>query len=175
MDKRKRLTESYRPAGSAMGGRMLRFVQLDESAFAEAVAERVVARIIDIRPFFLEQAKLTDTVGEGVRVVSVAELAKALRKDARLLKGLETAGELPRRRRITGRRVGYLAHEVDGVPAESVKVRDHRKLNLENLARKLGVHRKTVARMKSELPPTIDGGHWYERDIDEWLLSRPLA
>lgn len=175
MESRTRPTEIHRLARPVMRGRALTEDQQAQDAFADAVADRVVARIVDIRPFFLEQAKLTDTVGEGVRVVSVAELAKSLRKDPRLLKGLETAGVLPRRRQITDRRVGYLAHEVDGIPAESVKVRDHRKVYLEALARKLGVHPKTIVRIKTELPPMIDSRRWYERDIDEWLLNRPLA
>lgn len=141
------------------------------NAFAKKVAALVSQHLLKDLRFLL----VRDGSGEtpGVRVRSVSDVARSLGKTTRQLRGLESKGILARRRRISGRRVGYLAHEVDGLAAEAVRVRDLRRLSLEDLAEKLGLHPKTVLRMTEDLPPRIDGLHWDERDIDDWLLSRP--
>lgn len=141
------------------------------------IADDVAARVIEeFRPY-LERAATAGKAGEGIQVLSVKEVAARLGKTERQLPRLEDLGDLPRRRQISCRRIGFLSHELDGLPADAVKVRDHRRINREQLAAKLGLDRKTISAMvkRGELPPKIDARHWYERDIDEWLLTRPLA
>lgn len=139
----------------------------DRIVIAEEVASRIREEILAL----VEQAR----GGPGIRVLSPEEVAEMLGKSTRHLVRMEATGTAPRRRRISRRRVGYLAHEVDGTPVSQVLVRDGRRLTLDELAVKLGVNRKTIARMAEECDlPTPDGeNRWLEREIDDWLLRRP--
>jgi len=74
--------------------------------------------------------------------------------------------------------MGYLSHELDGLPFEAVAVRDGRKLSRKGFAEKLGVNERTLVRMlkAGEAPAAeTEHGQWQERTVDAWLLSRPHA
>ena len=114
----------------------------------------------------------------GIQVLSPDQVAEEKGRSKRHLPRMESTGELPRRRQIGCRRVGYFAHEVAGKPAEAVMVCDMRTIDRESLAEKLGLGRKTIDRLVTARklpPPAEDTGLWFERDIDAWLLKLPLA
>ena len=113
----------------------------------------------------------------GIRVLSPAQAAERRGVSVRHLYRLEAEGRVPRRRRISRRRMGFLSHELDGLPSEALTVRDGRKLSRRDFAEKLGVNERTLIRMLKarEAPAADEDGRWYERDIDAWLLSRPFA
>ena len=138
----------------------------DRILIAEEVANRIRGEILAL----VCQAR----GAPGIRVLSPAEVAKILGKSTRHLVRMEATGSAPRRRRISRRRVGYYAHEIDGTPHYEVIVRDERTLTIEDLVAKLGVNKKTIARMveEKELPEPADN-RWLEREIDDWLLKRP--
>ena len=147
------------------------------------IADEVARQILESLPNLLQgqaprRMALRGGNTPGIQVLSPEQVADHLDVSKRHLQRLESAGELPRRRRISTRRVGYFAHEVDGVPVEAVVVRDMRTIDRERLAEKLALAGKTIERMaaKRKLPrPSEDPGLWLERDIDAWLLKLPLA
>lgn len=150
------------------------FFGFDVSRLSQLVAEELTPRLLaELRPL-VEPTRQTSLIGQGIRVLSVADVVSSTKKSEKLLRRLEASNEFPRRRQISARRVGYLAHEVEGLAAEAVQVQDRRKLRQDELVSKLGLHKKTVARMieMGELPPP-ENGTWFERDIDEWILTRP--
>lgn len=165
-ESRKKSTEDHDLSSGLLGTVIVR---LDQGSTKELV--RLLAERIEI---FLDD-RLPGKTGGGVRVLKVSEVARSLDKTRKELKGLESRGKLPRRRRLSGRRVGYLAHEVDGLSADAVQVRDDRTVTPKQLAHKLGLGSRTIDRMagNGDLPPRVDGHRWHERDIDEWLLGRP--
>lgn len=143
-------------------------VRLDDEdlmLLAEAVASRIREDILA----FVSPARSAP----GIRVLSRDQVAKMLRKSTRQLVRMEVEGRAPRRRRISRRRVGYFAHEVDGTPVNKVIVQDERRLTLDELSVKVGLNKKTIARMARELPEPDSDNRWLERDIDDWLLGRP--
>lgn len=143
-----------------------------------AELEKVVSHAFEAhRPTAQQRAANDNQIGHGVRVLTIEEVARLLSRSVRQLYRLERSGKLPRRRLISRRRIGYLAHEIEGVPADAVTVLDRRIIRREALAIKLSVHKVTVDQLvKSKaLPPPNERGEWLEREIDLWILSRPLA
>ena len=150
--------------------------ELDRIVIAEEVARQILESLPNLLQGKAPRMALQEGTAPGIQVLSPGQVADQMEVSKRHLQRLESAGELPRRRRISDRRVGYFAHEVDGVPAEEVVVRDMRTIDRERLAEKLSLAGKTIERMAARLPrPSEDGGVWFERDIDAWLLKLPLA
>jgi len=140
--------------------------------------EKVVNRALEAhRPRSQPSAVNDNQIGAGIRVLTIDEVAELLSRSVRQLYRLEQAGKLPRRRLISLRRIGYLLHEIEGLPAEAVTVLDRRIIRREALAKKLSLHKVTVTQLvkTQELPPPNERGEWLEREIDLWILSRPLA
>ena len=113
--------------------------------------------------------------GPGVEILDPPAAAELLDYSRRHLRRLENSGKIPRRRRISPGRVGYLRHELEGKPAAEVLTRSRRVLNRAALAEKLGLNPRTLGRILDQLPPPNAEGEWYERDIDEWILRTPPA
>jgi len=149
----------------------------DLAAIAAEV-EKAVTRAFEASLLHLpRQAANDNQIGQGIRVVTATELAQRLGKSARQLYRMERAGKLPRRRLLSRRRIGYLEHELENIPAEAVTVLDRRTLTRTELAAKLSVHKMTLAQLleSQDLPQPDDRGVWQEREIDQWLLNRPWA
>lgn len=157
-----------------MGSVTVRLNEHDRRRLCNEVADTVLSRFLErFRPV-LDQVEADAKVGKGIRVLSSADVREQLGASQYQLDRLERSGQFPRRRQISSRRVGYFSHEIDGLPAEAVLAHPRRSLTLEELSAKIGLDRSTVSRMtkKRELPSKVDG-KWIEREIDEWLLSRP--
>ena len=150
--------------------------QSDESIRLNEHEREAIADKVPRKPWKMYQhvSPEAGSPASGIRVLSLSEAAEAVGKSKRHLARLEHVGDMPRRRRISRRRTGYFLHELQGLSADAVVVRDPRTLGREELAEKLGMNEKTVTRMvqEGEMPPP-DHGRWFERDIDAWLLERP--
>lgn len=169
MDDSHRTTDRPLPV---IGTVTVRLDERDRSALAGELADRLVELI---RPIFFGRELGGDLLGSGIRVLSVSEAARLLGMTQGQLRRREKQGGLPKRRKISERRVVYYWHEIQGIPANLVRVRDYRQLRQDEVAKKIGVGRATIERMAKNggLPPKFDDRHWYERDIDDWLLRRP--
>jgi len=149
----------------------------DDLAAIRAELEQVVAHYFEAHAGEKRRAANDNRIGQGLQVITVAELARQRGKSIRQIYRMEREGRLPRRVQVSRRRVGYLLHEIEGIPVEAVLVTDRRTLSREELAAKLSVHTMTVLQLveSQELPPPAAAGEWRESDIDQWLLSRPRA
>ena len=157
-----------------MSSLTVRLHDQDRSRIVTEIIEGVATRILDeLKPHLGTGGDRVETA-PGIQVLTKEEVADRMGVSPRHLPRLEAMAELPRRRQITKRRVGYLLHEIERAPAELLPETHDRRLSLEQLAQKLGVHPKTVARME-DLPPREQDGEWSERKIDGWLLTRPHA
>ena len=110
----------------------------------------------------------------GLRVLNIKQLAERLCVSERHVPRLEARGRIPRRRRLGGRRVGYLLHEIEGRHPNPARVAEDRPLSLQATAWKLGLDLWTVLRLR-DLSPPDENGRWSETAVDDWILSRPLA
>ena len=112
----------------------------------------------------------------GIHVLSSSEVAEILGMSRRHLTRLEMMDVVPRRRRISRRRTVFLIHDLEGRSAASVMVRDRRTLGVQQVARKLGVGKRTLWRMvRHRAFPAPTHGRWFERDVDAWLLECPTV
>ena len=157
-----------------MASLTVRLNEHDQRRLGDYVADKVLGRIIERFQPVLDQVQADAKIGQGIRVLSTADVRQRLGKSQKQIDRLERSGRFPRRRLISSRRVGYYAHEIEGLPEEAVLAHHCRTLTREELSAKLGLGRSTLARMtcNGELPPKVDG-RWNEREIDEWLVSRP--
>lgn len=149
----------------------------DDLAAILGEVEKVLSRHLEVISNLPRQPANDNQIGQGIRVVTVNKLAQRLGKSPRQLYRMERAGKLPRRRLLSQRRIGYFEHELEGIPAEAVTVLDRRTLTRTELAAKLSVHKMTLAQLleSHDLPQPNDRDLWQEREIDQWLLSRPPA
>ena len=150
----------------------------DRIVIAEEVARQILRSLPDLLRGQEPRLALLGSETPGIQVLSPEQVADLLEMSVRNLRRMEAMGELPRRRRLSSRRVGYFVHEVEGVPVEAVAVRDQRTIDRESLAEKLSLATKTIERLTAahRLPqPAEESGLWLEREIDSWLLKLPLA
>lgn len=156
--------------------------RVEDSRLAEHVLQAIADKVAwKLRTMYPHTSTPVDPLPDhasaapGIHVLSAPEVARVLGKSERHLLRLEHNGEIPCRRRISRRRTGYLAHELQGLGADRVMARDPRRtLSRKQVAEKLGMNEKTVWRMVrcSEMPAPV-AGRWLEREIDAWLLERP--